>query len=114
MGVLYAGASIDATRTSFSLSACDVLGEDGAAQPEIRIVGKRNSLVFVLHTEQQRHGSEELFPEGRISWLDIGEDGRLHERARPVNSLAAHYKRGPARNGALHLTEKLEQCCFRR
>jgi len=47
MGVLYAGASIDATRTGFSLSACDVLGEDGAAQSEIRIVGQRDGLLFV-------------------------------------------------------------------
>jgi len=51
--------------------ARSVLGKNKAAQPEVRIVGKRDRLTFVFQAEEHRDRPEELVAEGRVVRLDI-------------------------------------------
>jgi hypothetical protein len=48
-------------------------GEHRAAQPEGRVAGQRHRGIVVGDPEEQRHGTEELFPAGRVGGVDVGQ-----------------------------------------
>ena len=80
-------AGLDAARNA--LAARLVLGEDGAAQSEVGVVGESDRLVFILNAEEEGYGAEKLFPECGVVRLDVRQDRWLHERAGALDTLAA-------------------------
>jgi hypothetical protein len=58
-----------------------------------------------LATSGQRHRPKKFFPESGIAWLDIHQNRRLHERAREIESFAAHDKGGATGHGSFDLIQ---------
>ncbi len=96
-------------RLAHALAARHVLGEDGAAEAEVGIVGQRDSLFLVLDAKEQRHRAEELLAKRRVARLDVGQDRGPHERARAINALAAHHHPGAVGHGTVDLLQQADQ-----
>src|SRR5438477_4071827 len=67
----------------------DVLGVNGAAQTEGRIVSDRDRLLFILGRQDEGDRTKELLSIRWVVGRYIGKNGRLHERALAVHSLTS-------------------------
>src|SRR5277367_2075886 len=68
--------------------------EHRATQTERGIIGYAHRIIFVLGTEEHGHRAEELPIAGRIVFVEVGQNGRLHEGASVGNAGSDLGRRG--------------------
>src|SRR5271154_4358733 len=75
--------------------AADVARVEIGRQAEFGVVGHADRIVLGLEAEDRRDRAERLLARHRHLGIDVGQDGRLVERAAERVALAAHYDLGP-------------------
>src|SRR6266478_1622447 len=71
------------------LAVLNIRSVDGATQSIGRIVSNSYGLILILSGKEECDWSEEFLPVGRIVGVDVGENRRLHIRARLTEPIAS-------------------------
>src|SRR6266850_3508024 len=61
--------------------ACEVARVEVRGEAELGVIGHADGIGFRLEAQQRRHGPESLLASHQHAGLDVGDHGRLEERA---------------------------------